>query len=260
MRWPLLLSSLIAIWGIADGMVGRVPGWPELLGFLVLVVALYWASSDLRSQGFVRAVWRGPRQRRAVALTFDDGPDPSTTPQVLELLAEHGARATFFVIGEKARRHPDLVRRIRDQGHEVGTHGFRHDWRAILTPARALAQVQQGIDSVLKALGTPPRYFRPPYGVTTPGLAVALGQGALTVVGWSLRTHDGSGRGDPLERAQWTARTAQPGDIILMHDAPEVPGGRMPLGPAMLPMVLEGLHDRGFVSVVLSDLLGKPAN
>jgi peptidoglycan-N-acetylglucosamine deacetylase len=258
MRWPFWLSLAVAGWGVVDGVVGRIPGWPEALGFVALVAGLTIAASRLRSQGFVKAVCHGRADSGAVALTFDDGPDPATTPAVLDLLAEHGAHATFFVIGEKALAHPDLLRRMRERGHEVATHGFRHDWRALLTPDRALSQVQRGLDSVLGALGTPPRYFRPPYGVATPALAVALARCPLTVVGWSVRTHDGSGQGDAAERARWTVATAEPGDVILMHDAPEIPGGRMPLGPAMLPMVLTGLRDRGLKLVVLSDLVGKP--
>ena len=260
MRWPSFLALAVAIWGVCDGVVGHAPGWPEAAAFVLLVAGLYWAVAHLQSQGFVPVICRGRADRQAVALTFDDGPDPATTPQVLELLAKHHARATFFVIGEKALAHPELLRRIRDAGHEVATHGFRHDWRAILTPDRARAQVQRGIDSVLAALGTLPKFFRPPYGVATPALAVALRCSSIAVVGWSVRTHDGSGRGDPAERARWTIATMKPGDIILMHDAPETPGGRMPLGPVMLPLVLQGLRDRGLISVVLSDLVGTSPN
>ena len=248
------------MWGVADGVVGRTPGWPEALALLLLVAGLYWAAADLRSQGFVAAVSKGRTDCEAVALTFDDGPDPATTPRVLDLLAEYGARATFFVIGEKALAHPELLRRMRDLGHEVATHGFRHGWREILTPERARAQVQRGVDSIVSTLGTSPKYFRPPYGVATPALAAALEGSGLTVVGWSLRTRDGRGRGDPAERAQWTVSTARTGDVILMHDAPETSGGRMPLGPAMLPFVLAGLRDRGIRSVVLSDLVEKSPN
>ncbi|MBI5510113.1 MAG: polysaccharide deacetylase family protein [Deltaproteobacteria bacterium] len=259
MRWPQALVAAMLAWVAADLLVGRLPGWPEAAGLAVMFGGLALAAMRLSAQGFVKAFCRAAGARARIALTFDDGPDPATTPQVLDVLRRHGVRATFFVLGAKVDAHPQLVARLREQGHEVGTHGYDHDWRSVLTVAGARRQVQRGVDSLLRALGVPPVFFRPPYGVVTPALAVALAGARLQVVGWSLRTRDGTGRGEPLARAQWVVRVARAGDVILMHDAPREPGGRMPLGPAMLESVIVGLKDRGFELVVLSDLLARAA-
>ncbi len=259
LSWAAPASALAALWACADALGGRVPGWPEVAGGASLLGALAYAAADLSSGGFVRAVVRGPSAQRAVALTFDDGPDPETTPRVLATLAEEHARATFFVLAEKAARQRELVARIQGAGHEIASHGERHDWRLYLTPRRGRESLARAQAAFAELLGTPPSYFRPPYGVATPALRSAVAALGLTVVGWSIRTRDAGRRGDPERCTATTLARARPGSIILLHDAPERVGGRLPLGPRMLPALLAGLRERGLATMTISELLGTRA-
>lgn len=155
--------------------------------------------------------------RREVALTFDDGPDPVTTPALLALLAEHGATATFFVVGEQVERHPELVCGILEQGHRIGNHSHRHRiWDAFTTGRlrRDLGRCQAAVE---RACGQAPRQFRPPYGVRTHATAAAAAAHGLEVVGWSAGGFDTTRRSvEELTRA--IAARLGPGTIVLLHD------------------------------------------
>src|SRR5262245_48297966 len=109
-------------------LLASAPGsrWLALAILAVTVGLFTWAIFDVNSSFWTRTVWRGPAGTRAVALTFDDGPDPSFTPRVLEILAAKQAPATFFVVGQRAARHPDLVKQIHERGHAVGNHSYTH--------------------------------------------------------------------------------------------------------------------------------------
>ncbi|MEE8409811.1 MAG: polysaccharide deacetylase family protein [Myxococcota bacterium] len=258
MRWPAAISFALAVWLLTDLLVGRSLAWPEWAAIGIWLAALVWASYDLRSQAYVRAHCHGRRDGDLVALTFDDGPDPATTPGVLDTLERHGAHATFFVLGEKVAAHPEIVRRIVGAGHEVGNHGRRHRWRDMISVRGAQRLIAGGREAIEEAIGSSPPYLRPPYGVTTPALGVAVRRTGVAVAGWSLRTHD-IGENDAEACAERVLARVRAGDIVLMHDAPQRPGGRIPAGPAMLDPILTELAKRGLKSVTVSTLLADDA-
>jgi peptidoglycan/xylan/chitin deacetylase (PgdA/CDA1 family) len=152
----------------------------------------------------------------AVALTFDDGPDPEVTPRVLSVLRERQAHATFFVLTDEAARYPELLKRIVDEGHQVGLHFDRHDRITALAPGTALRRMRAARDS-LAALAGPVRLFRPPYGsqnYLTYAIARLLG---LRVVGWSQQANDWMDQS--VEKSVDDAcHSLIGGDIILLHD------------------------------------------
>jgi peptidoglycan-N-acetylglucosamine deacetylase len=163
--------------------------------------------------------------RPVAALTFDDGPDPEHTPAVLDLLAAHGARATFFLIGERAARHPELVRRIRDEGHAIGNHGWSHR-SAHGMPAEALAGELRRTEEALQGAGG--RWFRPPYGQLDPGAWRTVRSLGLEVVCWSLQSGDWRPE-DPERLALRLAGGVEPGTIVVLHDGifrPEIEEAR----------------------------------
>lgn len=252
--WVTPVTAAYACWAWIDVAAGRRPGWPELVGFALLAVGLVYAAADLRSQGLVRALTRGPTQRSLVALTYDDGPDPRTTPIVLATLAAHGVRATFFVVASKAAAHSELVANLLAAGHEVASHGDDHRWQTLLGVERARRMLARAGARLTALVGTPPRFFRPPYGVMTPALARALAETHLQVVGWTARAWDTCG-GDAVGRARRLAARARPGSILLLHDAPEHPNGRLPLGPAMTGPLLSMLAEKGLRPVPVGELL-----
>lgn len=193
----------------------------------------------------------------AVALTFDDGPDPRGTPAILEALAEADARATFFVLGHKVRAHPELARAIVAAGHELALHGDAHQVRAAFwRPALAadLARAEQSIEEVT---GARPALFRPPAGVVVPSLLDVLRARGLGVVGWSVRPGDGLSLPSDVVAARVLGRSG-PGDVVLLHDAPPPGAEEVPAARA-LPRILAGFAARGLRVDTASAVLGLPS-
>ncbi len=199
------------------------------------------------AQGLVRVHRRFATARREVWLTIDDGPDPEDTPRILELLAAHRARATFFVIGEKAAAHPGLVRAMTAAGHEVGHHTQTHPlasfWCA--SPARVARELDEGL-AVLRAAGVSPVRFRAPAGLKNLWLGHALAARGLTCVGWSARGLERR-HGDVEVVADRVMRNLAPGAILLLHEGPSVPAA---IRVHAIRRVLERLQEQGYQCVV----------
>jgi peptidoglycan/xylan/chitin deacetylase (PgdA/CDA1 family) len=185
---------------------------------------------------------------RGVALTFDDGPDPVFTPQVLDVLAQHDALATFFAVGKRAERHPELVRRILDEGHALGSHSWSHREPGDLS-ARALARdYRAGRRAVEAAAWRDTPLFRPPKGLWDARTALLTRTGGMQTWLWTANTEDYRPGIDPGEIADRGAAVTG-GGVILLHDAIE-----LPLAPeaedrsatvAALPGLIEQIRARG---------------
>lgn len=192
----------------------------------------------LRLRMFVDAIVQGPEAARGVALTFDDGPDPKTTPQVLDALDAAKAKATFFVIAKKAEAHPELVREILRRGHEVGLHSYAHERLFSLRgEAHVKADLERGAQVLEELTGTRPLFFRPPIGHTNPIIARVADALDLVTVGWSVSARDGLASAVPRSIVNRVRRGLADGAIVLMHDASER-GSHVPAGVIALPEVL----------------------
>ena len=215
-------------------------GWALVagLGYVAFFLA---AVLVLRLRVFVDAVVRAPKGARGVALTFDDGPDPTWTPRILATLAEHGAKATFFVVGRKAEAHPEVLRAILDAGHAVGMHSYAHDRLFSLRSERRVRQDLQQAMAVLERLtGASPALFRPPIGHTNPIVARVVDKLDLVVVGWTISGHDGIASARPADVVARVRRDLRDGAIIALHDAPER-GDREPAAVKALPAILDAI-------------------
>jgi peptidoglycan-N-acetylglucosamine deacetylase len=153
----------------------------------------------------------------SVFLTFDDGPDPDWTPQILDLLSRAGVRATFFVIGEQALREPALVRRIAAEGHVVGNHTFSHRHPWVMSEAQAAAQVRDGCSAIAEVLGQKPRFYRAPHGRHRRCMTQAAAACGEIPVDWQLSAVDWGPLGSAARIAARLRRVAA-NDIVLMHD------------------------------------------
>lgn len=149
----------------------------------------------------------------AVALTFDDGPDPVWTPLVLDALASAHASATFFVVTPLAERYPSILARMREEGHDVALHCTRHVRHDRMTQEEIAADVEQG----LLALGRSVRYWRTPWGLVTPATGQVARECALTLVGWTADTQDWRG-GSQEEMLNLVEGEVKQDSIVLMHD------------------------------------------
>lgn len=199
----------------------------------------------------------GDEHRPRVALSFDDGPDPEVTPRVLDLLdrSRPGGRpvgATFFCIGERVRRHPEIVAEIGRRGHRVENHTDRHLRRfAVLGPLAMAREVDRAQESIAEVTGHAPRLMRPPAGFRNPFLEPILARRGLWLVSWSRRAYD-TVRRDPRRVARHLTRGLGPGEILLLHDggAARTGAGR-PVVLEALPRVLDHLEAAGLAAVAI---------
>lgn len=185
--------------------------------------------------------------RKEIWLTIDDGPDGADTPRILDLLDVHGARATFFLIGERAAKFPELVGEILRRGHQVGHHTQTHPTRLFwcASSARVRAEIDDGL-AALQAGGAAPQWFRPPVGIKNLHLAGALARRNLGCVGWNVRSHDFKSR-NPAEVVARVMKTVAPGAIVLMHEGRGMdPRVRV----HAIAQLLETLAQQGFSCVV----------
>jgi peptidoglycan-N-acetylglucosamine deacetylase len=176
----------------------------------------------------------------SVRLTFDDGPDPTATPQVLDTLRGRGVEATFFVTGQMTAARPDIVRRASAEGHRIGNHSWSHPRLTTLDRAQVESQLRRTNEVIGRATGHSPSEWRPPYGATDARVeAAARDVGLDSMVLWTV---------DPRDWADPPATTirdrvlqqVRPGSIVLLHDGT----GRHT--PAALPLILDGLAERGY--------------
>jgi peptidoglycan-N-acetylglucosamine deacetylase len=242
LRFALYIATaaLLGLSGFA--VVARPPPllWAgaALAGYVGLVLGGVFV---LRWRVFVDAVVGGPRGARGVALTFDDGPHPRWTLRVLDILAEHEAKATFFLIGRKAEEYPEVVRAILERGHSVGLHSYAHDRLFALRRERHVrADLERGVAALEKITGHRPIMFRPPIGHTNPVIARVADSLDLVPVGWTIAGHDGVSRARAKTVAARIRRDLRDGVIVLLHDAPEL-GDREPAAVGALPAILDAI-------------------
>lgn len=201
---------------------------------------------------FPFAVFRGPARQGRVALTFDDGPDPQFTLPVSRLLRQANAAGTFFLLGEKIRRHPELVQALRADGHEVASHSMSHPEIQDLPYARFESELEDVYRIVLpdgaRAIGT--RYLRPPKGAVTLRLIFFCVLRRIRLIFWSQDPEDYKARSAGEILDYFEAHPPRAGEIILLHD-------KTPHIVSALPGLLRKLEQLRLQPVTLSSLLGR---
>lgn len=259
-RWrptPLVVISAL-VHGAALLALVLAPGqWPWAVAALLLNHAVLTATGLWpRSTALGPNVTRLPEGQPVLALTIDDGPDPAVTPAVLDLLRAHGAKATFFLIAQRAEAHPALVRRIVAEGHAVGNHSHRHRHTFSLLGPRGFAAEINAAQQVLQRLtGRPPRWFRAPAGLRNPFLDPVLHRLGLTLVSWTRRGFDTRER-DPATVLARLTRGLRAGDILLLHDGHcAVDATGRPVVLEVLPRLLEQSRRAGWRWVTLDEAL-----
>lgn len=189
---------------------------------------------------------RLPAPGQIASITFDDGPNPRATPLILDALKTEGVRATFFVLGRHADRWPDLVRRMAEEGHQLGNHGYWHRKLHRKLPGYVREDLTRGADAIERASGVRPAVFRAPHGFRSPwvtAIASSLGQ---RTIGWSLGVWDSARPGAEVI-VRRTLQGMRAGSILLLHDGDgyDADGDRLQTAQA-LPAIIQGLRSRGF--------------
>ncbi len=213
------ITILFGLTALGAGLSLEGPIRWAALGILCVFYLLVFVLgvSVLKLNFFVDAICRGDAADRRVALTFDDGPDPATTPNLLTVLKRHQVKAAFFPIGVRVRDFPELIKLIDREGHILGNHSFRHVWWTNLLIGDALdREISQSQEVIAKAIGRVPAYFRPPMGLTNPHLKRRLKKYGLTAIGWDVRPFDTRAQaGTVVARVLKKIRS---GSILLLHD------------------------------------------
>ncbi len=196
-----------------------------------------------------------PDYRPCVALTFDDGPDGVYTPRVLDVLKDYGVPATFFLLGQNMENHPQVARRIIEEGHAVGNHSYSHPDLRKLTASEAYQNQVNKTQQVFKdILDYEPLYFRPPYGALTDEQIEMLGAEGFIIVNWSIETFDWSAAlNNPAGILERVNRYHHEGAVILMHSA----GGNRSTTVEALPLIIESLREKGYEFITIPEMLAK---
>lgn len=206
------------------------------------------------SQHFPSAiVYMGNSHLKQVALTFDDGPDHYYTPKILEILHAKGVPGTFFIVGKEAKRYPDMVRRIGEDGNVIGNHTWDHPRLWKLTNKQVTEEIHSTEKEIQRITGQRPTLFRPPYGRVTPAEVAFIHNLGYDIIDWSVDTLDWKGTSAPAI-LRIVNREVSPGSIILEHSLAGRPGE---LNGALqaLPQIIDHLRAQGYRFVTVPTLL-----
>jgi peptidoglycan/xylan/chitin deacetylase (PgdA/CDA1 family) len=258
-RWapsPLIYASAALHAGAAAATIARPPLWPWMLGAVVLNHAVLtgaglWPKSRWLGQNLTRLP-ASSADRGEVAITIDDGPDPEVTPQVLSLLGVYRARASFFCVGERVERYPELAREIVRLGHTIENHSQHHRHTFSLMGPRGIEQeIVDAQHSIARITGQSPRFFRAPAGLRNPFLDPVLCRLQLRLASWTRRGFD-TVNVDSDRVYRRLTRSLGPGDILLLHDG-HAARGRLgtPVIVEVLPRLLEALRGRQLQPITL---------
>ncbi len=198
---------------------------------------------------FLKAVTRLPQgKKNEVYLTFDDGPHPVFTLEILKVLKKHNAKATFFCIGKNIEKYPELFKKIRMEGHLTGNHSFKHsNANGFLSSDAIYKDLKKTQDLLLKLSKQHNVLFRPPFGVTNPNIAKAVKKHRLITVGWSIRSYDTVAK-SPQKVFEKINKKIIAGDIVLLHDTSN-------LTVTVLEQLLISLESKQLKPVTLNTLI-----
>lgn len=254
MKFNVFSAIILSLILIALGLI-----WNSNLNsnfiFLPIIIWLIFvsiASSKIQWNFFLTAIHSGKTSEPKIALTFDDGPHPVYTPQVLDFLKQNKIKASFFCIGKNVKDFPHLVKRILDEGHTIGNHSFTHSKTIDFKNKKSwIEEIEKTDLEIEKIGGMKPQFFRPPYGVTTPHLASALKRTQHLVIGWNVRSFDTSSK-NPSKTVRKICKKIRPGSIVLLHDRHE---NILPILEQLLPKI----RDKNFTFVTVNELIhGEP--
>ncbi|MCD1257626.1 polysaccharide deacetylase family protein [Paenibacillus athensensis] len=231
--------------------------WLKLGGFAAIFFSVYTLLPTLIVRLCKFGVPPRGQSRAGIALTFDDGPDPAHTPQLLDLLRRHQIKATFFVLGSKASQHPELIRRMHREGHLIGIHNYEHWTNALLTPRRVRRQLEKTAQIIERLTGAAPVHYRPPWGVINVFDLLLLKRFRLVL--WSLMVGDWRCRGGKDQLRAKLLTKLKNGDVLVLHDSGQTLGAERDAPAYMLEAlrdVLDESRQRGYTFLRIDETCG----
>lgn len=233
---------------VLSGLYFTIPLWIFLIPTGLYAMLLIHGSCFIGSHFFMPVVCKAEEPDNAVAITFDDGPAPGTTDQILDILKKNNVKAAFFCIGERVVENPELIKRISDEGHLIGNHSYSHHFFFdLFSYNNMVREIRNTNKAIEKIVSKRIHLFRPPYGVTTPVLAKAVKKAKMTSVGWSLRSFDTITK-TPGKLVDTIDRKIKAGDVILLHDTIDVTVNS-------LQPILDNIKSKGLTIVPVDKLL-----
>lgn len=220
----------------------------NLLIVIFYSLLLFYGSYYVGSQFFMKVLCSAITRQKQIALSFDDGPSNTYSPEILQILKSKNVQAAFFCIGKRVISAPDILKQIVNEGHIIGNHSFSHHfWFDMFGSNKMLSDIQQMSLETEKISGSYPLLFRPPYGVTTPNMRKAMIKGNFTAIGWSIRSLD-TVINNEEKLLKKISRALQPGAVILLHDTSAS-------CLAVLPRLIDEAQKQGYEFVRLDKLL-----
>ena len=246
-----------AVYPLGDSYGKTVTRLPDLPGSAELPASAPGSATQKVGSEKSKEVSSAVASGRYIALTFDDGPYPPYTDRLLDILREKKVKATFFLVGEQAQKHPELVKRIVTEGHTVGLHAFRHRDFLKLTDKEKQEDLELGQKALLAISGKAPLYWRPPHGFRDFSVMETAVAQKLVVVNWSVIPRDWTG----IEKQEICSRVldkADDGDIVLLHDgdSPHYKASRQATVDAAA-LLIDSLREKGYHLVSLEEYVRK---
>ncbi|KIL40070.1 polysaccharide deacetylase [Gordoniibacillus kamchatkensis] len=209
----------------------------DLFYYLLVLLCIYTIIPTI----FIRLFGPGANHMRSaahsIALTFDDGPDPTYTPQLLDLLKLYDIKATFFVVGIHAQQHPELIRRMHREGHLIGVHNYIHHANAFMTPGKVRRQLDHAVNVVESIIGVKPCYYRPPWGIIN--LFDFWLFKRFRIILWSIIVGDWRSAGGKQKIKRRLMRKLRGGSVIVLHDSGQTLGANKDAPVYMLEALRE---------------------
>lgn len=243
-----ILFICLLVLSIAADVKYGIPVYVYLILGAVYGLILFCGTYYVGSNFFIPIVCSLKTDRKIIAISFDDGPDPEQSPQILQLLKDHNAEATFFYIGNKIVGNEAILSRVDSEGHIIGNHTFTHHiWFDLFSFKKMAADIEMMSEAMSKVIGKRPKLFRPPYGVTNPNLKKTIIHGNFTPVGWSVRSLDTVIKNESRLLNKVTRRL-KPGAVFLFHDTSKTT-------LAILPAFLDHVESKGYEIMRLDKML-----
>jgi peptidoglycan-N-acetylglucosamine deacetylase len=254
----MLTAAVVAAAAFVLARLGVVPAMHVWIWTGVVLDALFiYAVFDPRAPIFGRIISRGRPRAPAIAITFDDGPTEPYTSQILDVLRQSGARATFFVLGARAQQAPEALRRVAREGHEIGNHTWDHAALPLRTPGALRVTIRRTSDVVENITGRRPRVFRAPFGWRNPWLDGAARREGCEPIAWTVGVYDTARPGVDAIVSRAIEGFVD-GSILLLHDGRSLdPNPDASQVVEALPRILREAQRRGFRLLTVSQLLAE---